>query len=177
MQNEIIIAGFGGQGVLFGGILLAQAAVEEKKQTTWFPAYGAEMRGGTANSTVIISTEEIGSPIVLEPSALLAMNELSLVKFLPRVRPGAIIVINSSLVPGHTPRPGITAIQIPATQIADKELGDIRTANLVMVGAFLKAGGILKLESAQKACEEVLSEKPKLIPLNKKALELGYHFS
>src|SRR3989339_941148 len=98
MQTEIIIAGFGGQGVLFAGTLLAQAAVEENKHTTWFPAYGAEMRGGTANSTVIISAEEIGSPVVGHPSLPLALNNLSLQKFLPRMRQGSIIVFNSSLI-------------------------------------------------------------------------------
>lgn len=176
MQTEIIIAGFGGQGVLFGGTLLAQAAVEENKQTTWFPSYGAEMRGGTANSTVIIADEEIGAPIVAEPSALLALNEQSLAKFLPRVKPGAVIVVNSSLVAGPVDRPGATVVAVPATEIADKQLGDVRTANLVMVGAYLKASGILKLESAQRACTHVLAEKPKLIPLNQKALELGFKY-
>jgi len=176
MQTEIIIAGFGGQGVLFGGTLLAQSAVEEDKQTTWFPSYGAEMRGGTANSTVVISTEEIGSPLVASPSALIALNELSLNKFIPRMKPGSVVVINSSLIHNSTEYPGITTVRIPATEIADKQLGDVRAANLVAVGAYLKASGLLKLASAQKACETVLAEKPKLIPMNQKALELGYSY-
>jgi 2-oxoglutarate ferredoxin oxidoreductase subunit gamma len=174
MQTEIIIAGFGGQGVLFGGTLLAEAAVEENKHTTWFPSYGAEMRGGTANSTVIVSDEEIGSPVIVNPAALISLNRQSLEKFLPRVKPGGLVVVNASLVPDEITRDGVTIVRVPATAIADKELGDLRTANLVMVGAMLGKSGLLKLASAQKACERVLAEKPKLIPLNQKALELGF---
>ncbi len=176
MQNEIIIAGFGGQGVLFAGTLLAQAAVEENKHTTWFPAYGAEMRGGTANSTVIISAEEIGSPVVVHPSLLIALNDLSLQKFLPRMRQGSIIVFNSSLIKDTPAGTGFTPVALPATEIADAKLGDVRTANLVAVGALLKASGVVSLASAQKACEKVLAEKPKLIAINQKALEFGYSF-
>lgn len=177
MQTEIIIAGFGGQGVLFGGTLLAQAAVEEDKHTTWFPSYGAEMRGGTANSTVIISDEEIGSPVVVHPSVLLALNDLSLKKFLPRMKPGSTVIINSSLIKENVNSPSTKVVAIPATEIADKDIGDVRTANLVMVGAYLKASGLLKLESAKNACEKVLSEKQKLININQKALELGYNYN
>lgn len=177
MQTEIIIAGFGGQGVLFAGTLLAQAAVEEDKQTTWFPAYGAEMRGGTANSTVVIADEEIGSPVVARPSALIALNEPSLRKFLPRAKPGALVVINSSLIHEAAVQEGARVVSVPATEIAQKELGDVRTANLVIIGAFLKASGVVQLASAQKACEKVLEEKPKLIPLNQKALALGFNYA
>jgi 2-oxoglutarate ferredoxin oxidoreductase subunit gamma len=175
MQTEIIIAGFGGQGVLFAGMLLAQAAVEENKQTTWFPAYGAEMRGGTAKSTVIISDEEIGSPLAEKPSVLLIMNEQSMQKFLPTAKTGAIIVINSSLVSDMGSRKDVKIISVPASEIADRELGDQRVTNLVMIGAFLKATGLLKLRSAQNACEKALKDKPKLIEINKKALETGYN--
>ena len=176
MQTEIIIAGFGGQGVLFAGTLLAQAAVEEGKQTTWFPSYGAEIRGGTANSTVVISDEEIGSPVVVNPSALIVLNELSKNKFLPRVKEGAVIVINSSLCGTDASCPGSKLVCVPASEIADKQLGDGRVTNMVMLGAYLKASGILKLRSAQAACEKVLKTKPKLIEVNKKALELGYNY-
>jgi 2-oxoglutarate ferredoxin oxidoreductase subunit gamma len=176
MQTEIIIAGFGGQGVLFAGMLLAQTAVEENKQTTWFPAYGAEIRGGTANSTVVISDEEIGSPVVVNPSALIILNEQSLNKFLARAREGAVIVVNSSLCGKYASRPGSKVVCVPASEIADKELGDGRVTNLVMLGAYLKASGILKLRSAQAACEKALKEKPKLIEVNKKALELGFNY-
>jgi 2-oxoglutarate ferredoxin oxidoreductase subunit gamma len=174
MQTEIVVAGFGGQGVLFGGVLLAQAALEENLRTTWFPSYGAEMRGGTAKSMVVISDEEIGSPIVIAPSVLIAMNEQSLTKFLPTVQPGSLVFVNSSLVPDPARRPDVRMHLIPATGIAAKEIGDMRTANLVLIGAFLKASGRLSLESAQKACTPVLAEKPSLIPINQKALALGY---
>jgi 2-oxoglutarate ferredoxin oxidoreductase subunit gamma len=173
-QTEIIIAGFGGQGVLFGGMLLAQAALEEGKQTTWFPSYGAEMRGGTANSTVIIADEEIGSPLVVRASALIALNEQSLKKFLPKIKPGAFVIVNSSLVKCPLEHAGATLRLVPATEIAHNELHDVRTANLVIMGAYLKASGICSLASAQKACEIILEEKPKFIPVNQKALALGF---
>jgi 2-oxoglutarate ferredoxin oxidoreductase subunit gamma len=176
MQTEIVIAGFGGQGVLFGGTLLAQAGMEENKRITWFPSYGAEVRGGTAKSMVIVSDDEIGSPIVANPSVLIAMNDLSLKKYLPKVKPGSTVIINSSLIPGKIEHSNARIITIPATEIADKELGNVRTANLVMIGRYLQASGIISLESAQKACETVLAERPKLIAVNKKALEMGYHF-
>jgi 2-oxoglutarate ferredoxin oxidoreductase subunit gamma len=175
MQTEIIIAGFGGQGVLFGGMLLAQAAVEQGLMTTWFPSYGAEMRGGTANSTVVISTEEIGSPVITHPSVLIALNQASYDKFLPRTTNAALVIVNSSLVhPGAT-QGNRQIIEIPATAIADK-LGEVRAANLVTVGAFLKAGGAITLENAKKACAAAFAEKPKLIPINQKALEQGFNF-
>ena len=176
MQTEIIVAGSGGQGVLFGGTLLAQAAVEENKQTTWFPSYGAEIRGGTANSTVVISDSEIGSPIVFNFSVLIALNEQSLNKFLPRAKKGAVVIINSSLVDKKIERDDLKIYYVPASGIADKDIKDIRTANLVALGTYLKKSGILKLSSAQKACETLLIERPKLIGLNQKALELGYNF-
>ncbi|MFH1368102.1 MAG: 2-oxoacid:acceptor oxidoreductase family protein [Elusimicrobiota bacterium] len=174
METKIIIAGFGGQGVLFGGTLIAQAALEEGKQTTWFPAYGAEIRGGTANSTAIVSDEEIGSPIITNPDILIILNEQSLDKFLPRMKPGTLVVINSSLVKNKVEKEGVRIVEVPASGIADKQIGDIRTANLVAIGAMLKAKPVLKLESALKACEKVLTEKPKLITINQKALQLGY---
>lgn len=176
MQNDIIIAGFGGQGVLFGGMLLAQAAVEAGKQTTWFPSYGAEMRGGTANSTVIISDDEIGSPIVSHPTGLLAMNEPSLIKFLPRAKAGAIVIYNSSLINAVPAAPaGVTLVAVPASDIADRQLGNMRVTNLVMAGAYLKHSGALTLAAAQQACTTVLADKPALIAVNQKALALGYN--
>jgi 2-oxoglutarate ferredoxin oxidoreductase subunit gamma len=174
MQTDIIIAGFGGQGVLFGGALLAQAALEANKQTTWFPSYGAEMRGGTANTSVIISDEEIGMPIVPRPSVLITLNDASLKKFLPRIAPNALVIVNSSLIPGTVEHPDAKVVYVPATEIADKELGDVRTTNLVIIGAFLKASGVLTLEHAQAACTSVLADRPKLIPLNQKALARGF---
>lgn len=175
METKILIAGFGGQGVLFGGALMAQAALEDGKQTTWFPSYGAEIRGGTANSTVIVSDDEIGSPIVTNPDVLIALNEPSLNKFLPRLKAGALVVINSSLIKNVPSRRDIKVVEVPASEIADKQIGDIRAANLVAVGAMLKARQVFPLEAAKKAVAASFSEKPKLIPLNQKALEEGYN--
>lgn len=177
MKHEIIISGFGGQGVLFSGLLLAQAAIEEGKQTSWFPAYGAEMRGGSANSTVMISDEEIGSPVSIHPGALIALNDIACKRFLERLIPGGILILNSSLVRRSDldlPK-GIVCSEVPASDIADKQLGDTRVANLIAIGAYLKATKLLKLSSAQKACETVLADKPKLVPLNQRALELGFN--
>jgi 2-oxoglutarate ferredoxin oxidoreductase subunit gamma len=175
METKIMIAGFGGQGVLFGGTLIAQAALEEGKETTWFPSYGAEIRGGTANSTVIVSDEEIGSPVTTGPDILIALNEQSLNKFILKMKPGSLVIINSSLVKSRPDRRDVTLVEVPASEIADKQVNDIRAANLVAIGAMLKARSVLSLDSAKKACETVLSEKPKLIALNQKALELGYN--
>jgi 2-oxoglutarate ferredoxin oxidoreductase subunit gamma len=176
METKILIAGFGGQGVLFGGTLMAQAALEDGKQTTWFPSYGAEIRGGTANSTVIVSDDEIGSPIVSNPDILIALNEQSLNKFFPKMKEGSLIIINSSLIKRRPDRFDVTIVEVPASEIADKQLGDIRAANLVAVGAMLKAKQVFPLEAAKKAAAIVLSEKPKLIPLNQKALESGFNY-
>jgi 2-oxoglutarate ferredoxin oxidoreductase subunit gamma len=176
MQSDIIIAGYGGQGVLFGGVLLAQAAVEAGKETTWFPSYGAEMRGGTANSTVIISDTEIGSPITAAPSGLIALNDLSLARFLPRAAKGAVVVYNSSLIPSPEISGQCTITGIPATTIADRDLHDVRTANLVLIGAFLRLSSLLSLDHAQRACATVLAERPQLIALNQKALEIGFNY-
>ena len=183
MQTEIIIAGFGGQGVLFVGTLLAQTAVEQGLSTTWFPNYGAEMRGGTANSTVIIAKGAIGSPVALHPGVLIAMNEQSLKRFLPRITPGGMVIINSSLIPAAVAKAVLTAagnthtaFSLPATDIASADIGNVQTANVVMVGAFLKLSGILTIENARAACVAVLTDKPKLVAINQKALECGYAF-
>jgi 2-oxoglutarate ferredoxin oxidoreductase subunit gamma len=138
MQNEIIIAGFGGQGVLLAGTLLAQAAIEQGLHTTWFPSYGAEMRGGTANSTVVVSTDEIGSPLAFNPNALIALNEPSLNKFMPRMIEGSVIIANSSIIPSDKEYK-IKPVFVPLTDIADKEIKNVKTANLTAVGALIKA--------------------------------------
>ena len=177
MQTEIIVAGSGGQGVLFAGTLIAQTAIEEDKFTTWFPSYGAEMRGGTANSTVIISNCEIGSPIAAKPNVFLILNEQSYKKFSPRFKAGMTVVINSSLIKTPTKGPGIKLIPIPATEIADKEIGDVRAANLVMIGAWLRATDLLALKSAHSACKKLFASKPKLIPINQKALDAGFEYN
>ncbi|MDR3274543.1 MAG: 2-oxoacid:acceptor oxidoreductase family protein [Endomicrobium sp.] len=191
MYNEIIIAGFGGQGVLLSGVLIAQAAMELGLNTTWFPSYGAEMRGGTANSTVVISDDEIGSPLAFKPNALIVLNELSLDKFIYKMSDEAVIIANSSIIPQRKEYK-ISPYFIPVSYIADKEINNLKTANMVALGALIKAletgsGYIngkqqnyseksLTLDSVLSACEEVFALKPQLIEVNKKALRAGYNF-
>jgi len=129
MQTEIIIAGFGGQGVLFGGQLLTYAAMDEGKEVTWIPSYGPEMRGGTANCTVVISDEEIGSPMVSNPQAAIVMNLPSLDKYEPLIKPGGVLVINESMVDRKPLRKDINVVMVKANDIAEK-LGDRRLSNM-----------------------------------------------
>ncbi len=174
MKAEIVIAGFGGQGVLFAGTLLAQAALEENKHTTWFPSYGAEVRGGTAHSTIVVSDDEIGSPVVSNPGVLIALNEMSFKRFFPKVKPGALVIANSSLVHDIPGSSGV--VSLPATELALKELNEVRVANTIAVGAYLGLSGILKLDSAVKACEAVLADRPALVKVNQQALKLGFEY-
>lgn len=175
IYEEIISAGFGGQGVLLAGTLLAQSALEQNLKTTWFPSYGAEMRGGTANSTVVISDEEIGSPVAFAPSALIALNKPSLDKFLPKMKEDAVIVANSSLIHAESYNDK-RIVFIPLTEIAEKQVGNIRTTNMVAVGALIKRIQAPSLENVLKALETVFEAKPKVIPLNIKAVNAGYNW-
>jgi len=190
MQNEIIIAGFGGQGVLLAGVLLAHAAIERGLHTTWFPSYGAEMRGGTANSTVIVSNEEIGSPIAFNPNILIALNELSLNNFMPRMIDNSVIIANSSTTL-QDKEYKVKLHCVPITDIADKKLKNLKTANMVAVGSLIKALEIREynaeekqksieksftLESVLCACEKLFATKHYLIEVNKKAIQAGYDF-
>jgi 2-oxoglutarate ferredoxin oxidoreductase subunit gamma len=175
MKEEIIIAGFGGQGVLLAGMVLSQAALESDLHTTWFPSYGAEMRGGTANSTVIISDEEIGSPVVAEASALIALNEQSLDKFSKMLSKNALIIYNSAFS-GSQERGEQAVTKIPASEMAEKQIGNIRAANMITLGLYIKKTGVVSLEKAKSACEKAFEGNIKLIELNNKALELGYNF-
>ncbi|MDR1940768.1 MAG: 2-oxoacid:acceptor oxidoreductase family protein [Endomicrobium sp.] len=187
MKHEIIVAGFGGQGVLLAGTLIAQAAIEQGLHTTWFPSYGAEMRGGTANSTIVVSDEEIGSPLAFNANALIALNEPSLNKFLPRMAKSAAIIVNSSII-AQTEKFTENTYFVPLSEIADKTIGNIKTANMVSVGALIKAlelcadhickmeNKILNINSAVKAVETAFYAKPKLVDINKKAVLAGYDF-
>jgi 2-oxoglutarate ferredoxin oxidoreductase subunit gamma len=173
MYQDVMIAGFGGQGVLLAGKVLAYAGMIEGKHVTWFPSYGAEIRGGTANCTVIISTDEIGSPVVQNPSAMLIFNDASFKKFERRIKQGGILFLNTSLVREMPTRPDITRIDIRANDIADK-LGDIRIANMVMLGTLLKMTGVVAMESVLAALKQVLpARRHSLIPLNESAIERG----
>ncbi len=173
MYQDVMIAGFGGQGVLVAGKLLAYAGMLEGRYVTWFPSYGAEIRGGTANCTVIISSTEIGSPVVQHPSAMLIFNEASFIKFEKRIKEGGRLFLNTSLVHSPSSRHDITRIEIRANDIAE-DLGDNRISNMVMLGAFLKKTGVVTMESVLAALKQVLPpRRHSLIPLNENALERG----
>ncbi len=176
MQQEVIIAGFGGQGVLFAGQLLAYTAMDEGKAVTWIPSYGPEMRGGTANCTVVISDEEIGSPFVKNPTAVIAMNKPSLDKFEMLVKPGGVLVVNSSMVDRPVVRKDITVVNIPANEIAES-LGSSRSANMVLLGALLGNLDLLPLEAVEKGLEGHLPERhKKFLQGNIEALKKGAEF-
>lgn len=173
MQTEIIIAGFGGQGVLFAGQLLAYAGMDCGLDVTWIPSYGPEMRGGTANCTVIIADEEIGSPMVRNPQAVIAMNLPSLEKYEPMVRAGGVLVVNSSIIDRAVTRTDIKVALVPGNQIAE-ELGERRMTNMVMLGALLANLNVLPMEALEKALKEHLPARhQRLLPLNIQAIHKG----
>ena len=173
MQTEIVIAGFGGQVVLFTGQLLAYAAMDAGKEVTWIPSYGPEMRGGTANCTVVISDEEIGSPMVSSPQAVIVMNLPSLDKYEPMVKPGGVLVVNETMVDREVKRKDVKTIMVKANAIAE-ELGDRRMMNMVMLGALIANLPVLPLEAIEKALDGHLPERHKrLLPQNYKALKEG----
>ncbi len=173
MLEEIIIAGFGGQGVMSMGQLIAYAGMLEGKGVSWLPSYGPEQRGGTANCAVVVSDEPVGSPLVTAPSTAIVLNNPSFDKFEPRVRPGGLLLINSSLVMRVSERKDINIIELPATDLAN-DLGNSRVANMILLGAFLELTKIVSTESVIESLKKVLSEnKHHLIEVNKLALEKG----
>jgi 2-oxoglutarate ferredoxin oxidoreductase subunit gamma len=174
MTTEIIIAGFGGQGIVSSGIVLGYAGLFEKKNVTFFPSYGAEMRGGTANCSVVISTEPVASPIVASPDIVIIMNEPSLARFEPTLKKDGILFYNKTLIKSSPKRKDITVIGIEANAIAE-ELGQGRIANMIMLGAVIKKTGILKLESLKTSQRERFAKaSDEQLSLNDRALERGY---
>ena len=173
MHSEIILAGFGGQGVLLIGKLLAYAGMKQGHQVTWMPAYGPEMRGGTCNCTVVISDRPIGAPITNSPHGLIVLNLPSLDKFEAKVRPGGVIVINTTLVTRMPQRSDVIAVPLACNDIA-QEAGTAKAANMVALGAFLGATGIVDLKLMDEVLVENLQARPKLIPINQAALNRGY---
>jgi 2-oxoglutarate ferredoxin oxidoreductase subunit gamma len=173
MLEEVIIAGFGGQGVMLMGRLLAYAGMLEGKNVAWMPSYGPEMRGGTANCTVIISSEEIASPVVPYPKSIIVMNKPSLDKFEATVQKDGLIIINESLIDQKVKRDDVRIVRVPANDIA-KKLGNLRVANMVALGTYVKKSGVVKLKTIFKALEKVLAGRnKKLLELNKEALKQG----
>lgn len=174
MENKVICAGFGGQGVMSMGQLLAYAGMIEDKYVSWLPSYGPEMRGGTANCGVTVSDEEIGSPIITNDADIaIVMNLPSLIKFEKDVKPGGKIFINSSLIERKVERTDIEVYYIDANKIA-ADIGNIKAANLVMLGAVLKSTPIVDIESILEAFKKVFGpSKEKFIPQNREALIKG----
>jgi 2-oxoglutarate ferredoxin oxidoreductase subunit gamma len=177
MQTEIIISGFGGQGALFAGQLLAYTGLDNGMHVTWFPSYGPEMRGGTAHCVVIISDDEIGAPIVKNPAAVIVMNIPSLDKYESLVKQGGVLVVNSSLVDRNPERDDIQVVLIPANEIAE-ELGSQRLANLVLLGALLERLDVLSIEQVGEGLKgHIPAHRRNLLESNIEALRRGAELS
>ncbi len=173
MESQFLIAGFGGQGILLIGQLMAKAAMHEGKNVSWMPSYGPEMRGGEANCAVVISEEPIGSPLVTEPPVAVLMNLPSLKKFEPAMEKGGLLLYNTSLIDAKPQRTDTKVIPVPCNDIAES-LGNGRAANMVMLGAIIEATGVISPDSAMEALKDVFGErKANLLPMNRKALEAG----
>ncbi|MDD2481399.1 MAG: 2-oxoacid:acceptor oxidoreductase family protein [Lutispora sp.] len=173
MTHQIIMAGFGGQGVMSMGKILVEAGLKEGKNVSWLPSYGPEMRGGTANCSVIISEEPVGAPTVTEATAAIVMNRPSLDKFEKDVIPGGDLLINSSLIDKKATRDDINVYYVPANEIAN-DMGSGKIANMVMLGAYLKITGAAKEDTIMEYIAEVFSgKKASVVPLNKEALKRG----
>lgn len=176
MTNQILLAGFGGQGILFSGKFLAYDGLLEEREVSWLPSYGPEMRGGTCNCSVILSDTKIGSPIVANPDILIAMNLPSLDRFESAAVPSAKIFVDSSLIDRKVARSDVEAYYIPATRIASDE-GLSGLANMIMIGLMIKKTGIMPYENVERAMKKLVpAKKANLIELNIKAVELGYNF-
>jgi len=173
MEEQLIIGGFGGQGILFIGQLLAYAAAIEDREVAYFPAYGPEMRGGTANCMVTISDRRIMSPLISNPSAAIIMNLPSLDRFEPAIKPGGLLVVNSSMVNRKCTRQDITICEVPANRIAE-ELGNTRLSSMVALGCYVAASGVVNPESVISGLPKMLKkERKELILPNAKALRAG----
>lgn len=176
MQSEVIISGFGGQGTLYAGQVYAYAGMDEGKHVTWIPSYGPEMRGGTANCTVVISDEEIGSPSALHPRAVIALNLPSLDKYEPLVAPGGFLIVNESMVNRQPTRTDIHWLMIPANNIA-RELGNERVANMVLLGALEANMKALPDGALERALQAHTAERlKKFIGLNIEAMHRGAEY-
>lgn len=174
--HEIVLAGFGGQGILFAGKILAYSGLMDEKEVSWLPSYGPEMRGGTANCSVCISDEPIGSPLVLNPDLLIAMNLPSYRKFIGAVKPGGTAVMDSVMVEEKSDRTDINCFYVPASRIAEDE-GLSGMANIILIGKLIGETGIISLEHLRKAFEKsVPARKANLISYNMKAIEIGMQY-
>jgi 2-oxoglutarate ferredoxin oxidoreductase subunit gamma len=173
MQNDLIIAGFGGQGVLLIGKMLAYAGMADGKEVSWLPSYGPEMRGGTCNCTVVIADRPVGSPVVEHPCAAMVLNLPSFEKFEALVKPGGVLLINTSLINREAQRSDVRVVRVPANEIAN-QLGNPRAANMVVLGAYLGATRAVSLEAVEGLVRETFAGKAKVIESNLAALHQGY---
>ncbi len=173
MHERIICAGFGGQGVMLLGKLLTQAGMRSGRHVTWMPSYGAEVRGGTAHSMIHISDSEISSPIVSNPTTCIVMNKPSLLKFMDRVERGGLLIINTSMAEDIVEKRATRIAAFPLTKLA-LELGNIKVANMIAAGAFVRLKGIFSLQDVLEELSNVLPSKKDLVAINKKAVKLGY---
>ncbi|MEF3279619.1 MAG: 2-oxoacid:acceptor oxidoreductase family protein [Elusimicrobiota bacterium] len=171
------LSGFGGQGVISAGVLLAYAGMLDNKNVSFFPSYGAEMRGGTANCSVVISDDEVASPIVTQPDVAVVFNEPSFAKFEPMVKKGGFLIVNTALINSKSKRNDIKIIEVPLNKIADR-LGNSKVINMIALGVISKATNAISKKSIIDALPKVYKKlKPELIELNKKAVEEGYNFN
>ncbi|MDD5702806.1 MAG: 2-oxoacid:acceptor oxidoreductase family protein [Dehalococcoidales bacterium] len=176
MLIKTIFAGFGGQGVLLMGQNVAQAAMIEGKSVTYLPSYGVEVRGGTANCTVAVSDEEIASPVASAPEFIVVMNEPSLVRFQNQVQSGGLLFVNSSLAASEISRGDVDVIGIPASDIAG-EMGSPKSANMVMLGVFVKRSNLVDVNSVIESLRNSLKTKKKLLATAEKVLIAGYNLT
>ena len=176
MTHQILIAGFGGQGVLFAGKFLAYKGMVEDKNISWLPSYGPEMRGGTANCSVVLSDMPVGSPIITAPDVLVAMNLPSLQKFVDTVVPGGKIFVDSTLIETQVERTDVEVFYIPATQMA-KDAGFATLANMILMGKVIKETGAVRFDNNLETLKSFIpAKKEKLIDINCQALQAGYDF-
>ncbi len=176
MTTQILIAGFGGQGVLFAGKFIAYKGLLEQKEVSWLPSYGPEMRGGTANCSIILSDDPVGSPIVSTPDVLIAMNLPSLDKYEEATVKGGKIFVDSTLIGRKVERSDVDAFYIPATKMA-ADAGIPTLANMIMMGKMIKETGLVNFDDITEALKKVVSAKrANLMELNIKALEMGYNY-
>jgi len=174
VAERTIMAGFGGQGIMLAGKIAVRAGLFLGRRVTYIPSYGAEVRGGTAHCHVTVSRREIPSPIIARPGFCLVMNSPSLTKFSARIRAGGVLIVNSSLVEGTAKREDVTEIRIPANEIAE-ELGNIKAANMALLGAFLRHSKLLTLEAVRAILPDALPPRHRgLLEINLAALEDGY---
>ncbi len=177
MQNEVVFAGFGGQGVLLIGKLLAIAGMNEGREVAWIPSYGPEMRGGTANCTVVVSDKPISSPIIRNPQNAVVLNRPSFDKFEPAMKSNGILIVNSSLIDISTDRSDINVFSVKANEIANK-LGNSRAANMVILGAFIGKSKVVNIKSIKNIVKsEFEKKKPQFVESNIKAIEEGYQLA